>query len=205
MKLYQHFFKRAIDVTSSLIGLILISPFLVIVSLVLFIVNDKKVLFIQTRPGLNGKLFNVIKFRTMNNKRDNCGNLLPDKERVTVFGRFIRSLSIDELPQLLNVLKGDMSLVGPRPLLVEYITLYSQEQAKRHNVRPGMTGWAQVNGRNAISWEQKFKYDVWYVNHISFWLDIKILYFTIKKVFNRDGVNTSLNVTMELFKGNIDE
>jgi lipopolysaccharide/colanic/teichoic acid biosynthesis glycosyltransferase len=201
MKLYQHFLKRIIDITASFIGLTIISPFLVFFAFILFTVNHKKVLFLQTRPGLNGKLFNVIKFRTMTDKRDVNGNLLPDKDRLTSFGRFIRALSIDELPQLINVLKGDMSLVGPRPLLVEYLPLYSQEQAKRHSVRPGMTGWAQVNGRNTISWEQKFDYDIWYVENISLLLDIRILLLTVKKVLVMDGINTSASATMKQFKG----
>lgn len=201
--MYKHFFKRAIDVIASFIGIIIISPFLIIVALVLFIVNNKKVLFLQTRPGLNGKLFSVIKFRTMNDKRDNYGNLLPDKDRVTAFGKFIRSLSIDELPQLINVLKGDMSLVGPRPLSVEYLPLYSQEQAKRHNVRPGITGWAQVNGRNGISWKLKFELDIWYVDHISLILDIKILITTIFNVLNRKGIYKDGDIaSMEAFNGN---
>ena len=182
--MYKHFFKLLLDFALSLIGLVVISPLLV-----------------QTRPGKGGRLFRVIKFKTMNDKRDERGNLLPDGERITVVGRFVRSLSIDELPQVINVLKGDMSLVGPRPLLIEYLPLYSAKQARRHEVRPGITGWAQVNGRNAISWEQKFEYDVWYVDNMSLWLDFKILLLTAKKVFVRDGINASASVTMEPFRG----
>jgi lipopolysaccharide/colanic/teichoic acid biosynthesis glycosyltransferase len=157
--------------------------------------------FIQTRPGKRGKLFKVIKFKTMSDKRDNKGNLLPDDKRITSVGRIVRSLSLDELPQLINVIKGDMSLVGPRPLLVQYLPLYSERQSRRHEVKPGMTGWAQVNGRNAISWEQKFEYDVWYVDNLSLWLDIKILFFTFKKVLLRDGINATDIITMEPFNG----
>jgi lipopolysaccharide/colanic/teichoic acid biosynthesis glycosyltransferase len=201
--MYIHFFKRFLDFTLSFIGLVVIFPLLLIVWILLIVANGGAgAFFVQTRPGKEGRLFRVIKFKTMNEKRDEQGNLLPDGDRLTVVGRLVRSLSIDELPQILNVLKGDMSLVGPRPLLVEYLPFYSQEQAKRHSVRPGMTGWAQVNGRNAISWKKKFEYDVWYVDHINFWLDIKILYLTVKKVFVRDGINASENVTMETFNGN---
>lgn len=201
--MYKKYFKRLIDFVLSLIGLIIISPFLIVVWLLLTIVNrGGGAFFFQTRPGKDGKLFKVIKFKTMSDKRASSGNLLPDKDRITAIGKVIRSLSIDELPQIINVIKGDMSLVGPRPLLVEYLPLYSEEQAKRHNVRPGMTGWAQVNGRNAISWKQKFEYDVWYVENICFLLDVKILILTAKKVFVRDGIDASANITMEPFKGN---
>ena len=158
--------------------------------------------FFQERPGKNEKIFRVIKFKTMNDKRDESGSLLPDAERLTRVGRFVRSTSLDEIPQLLNVIKGDMSLIGPRPLLVQYLPLYNEEQKRRHEVRPGITGWAQVNGRNAISWQQKFEYDVWYVDHVSFILDLKILYKTIQKVFKRDGINSDTSVTMDEFKGN---
>ncbi len=201
--MYKKYFKRLIDFVLSLIGLIIISRFLIVVWLLLTMVNrGGGAFFFQTRPGKDGKLFKVIKFKTMSDKRDSSGNLLPDKDRITAIGKVIRSLSIDELPQIINVIKGDMSLVGPRPLLVEYLPLYSEEQAKRHNVRPGMTGWAQVNGRNAISWKQKFEYDVWYVENICFLLDVKILILTAKKVFVRDGIDASANITMEPFKGN---
>lgn len=202
MKFYQLFLKRKIDIAISIIALIMISPFLIFVSLILFILNKKKVFYLQPRPGLNGKVFKVIKFKTMNDKCDLNGCLLPDKYRITTFGRLIRSLSIDELPQFVNVLKGDMSLVGPRPLLLQYISHYSKDQATRHNVRPGITGWAQINGRNAISWDQKFNYDIWYVNNISFLLDLKIIFLTFKKVLFQNGINSSQKVTMEPFTGN---
>lgn len=200
--MYKNFLKCYLDYILSFFGLVLISPLLLVVWLLLLIANrDAGVFFIQIRPGKNGKLFKVIKFKTMSDKRDSAGNLLPDNERVTSVGRIVRSLSIDELPQLINVLNGNMSLVGPRPLLEQYLPLYSERQARRHEVKPGMTGWAQVNGRNAISWEQKFEYDVWYVDNLSLWLDIKILFLTVKKVFFRDGVNAASDVTMEPFKG----
>ena len=201
--MYKHFFKCFFDFTLSLIGLIVISPILILVCILLFVANgDAGAFFVQTRPGKGGELFKVIKFKTMSDKRDSAGNLLPDSERITSVGRVVRSLSIDELPQLINVLKGDMSLVGPRPLLVQYLPLYSERQLRRHEVKPGMTGWAQVNGRNAISWEQKFEYDVWYVNNLSLWLDIKIVFLTVKRVFFRDGINAGSDITMEPFKGN---
>lgn len=201
--MYKHFLKRFLDFTLSLIGLIVISPILILVWVLLLVANGGAgAVFVQERPGKGGRLFRVIKFKTMNDKRDERGNLLPDGERITVVGRFVRSLSIDELPQVINVLKGDMSLVGPRPLLIEYLPLYSAKQARRHEVRPGITGWAQVNGRNAISWEQKFEYDVWYVDNISLYLDIKILILTVLKVIKQDGVNSGNNVTMKAFKGN---
>jgi lipopolysaccharide/colanic/teichoic acid biosynthesis glycosyltransferase len=200
--MYKTIFKRFLDFILSLIGLVIISPVLVVVWILLVVSNGNAVVFfVQTRPGKGGKLFRVIKFKTMTDKRNSSGELLPDSKRLTPVGRFIRSLSIDELPQLINVLKGEMSLVGPRPLLVEYLPLYSKEQARRHEVRPGMTGWAQVNGRNAISWDQKFEYDVWYVNNMSFWLDIKILFMTLKSVLFRKGINASKHITMEPFNG----
>lgn len=176
-------------------------PLFVLFGLVRFKLGSP-VFFQQARPGLNGKIFNMIKFRSMTDLRDSSGHLLPDSERLTAFGRFLRSTSLDELPGLWNVLKGDMSLVGPRPLLVEYLPLYSAEQARRHEVRPGITGWAQVNGRNAIGWDEKFKLDVWYVEHQSFWLDIKILCLTVYKVFMRKGVNAQGEATMSKFEGN---
>ena len=163
--------------------------------------NGAGAFFFQERPGKNEKIFRVIKFKTMNDKRDESGSLLPDVERLTRVGRFVRSTSLDEIPQLLNVIKGDMSLIGPRPLLVQYLPLYNEEQKRRHEVRPGITGWAQVNGRNAISWQQKFEYDVWYVDHVSLSLDLKIMYKTIQKVFKRDGINSDTSATMEEFKG----
>lgn len=201
--MYQSFFKRLLDFFLSFIGLIGISPLLLCVWISLSIANKKGgAFFTQTRPGKNGKLFKVIKFKTMTDERDKDGVLLPDDKRITKIGKFIRSTSIDELPQIINVLKGDMSLIGPRPLLVEYLPLYSKEQARRHEVRPGMTGWAQVNGRNAITWQQKFELDVWYVDNISLFLDIKILFLTIKKVLVRQDINSATCSTMEAFKGN---
>jgi lipopolysaccharide/colanic/teichoic acid biosynthesis glycosyltransferase len=182
--------------------MIFFSVFFLIVLFILLISNSGKVFFTQDRPGKNGKIFKVIKFKTMNNSRDANGVLLPDSQRLTKVGKFIRSTSLDEIPQLLNILKGDMSLVGPRPLLVSYLNLYTPEQNKRHNVRPGITGWAQVNGRNSISWTQKFEYDVWYVDNISFFLDIKILCLTLKKVIKQEGISSNNNATMEAFKGN---
>lgn len=201
--MYKHFFKRFLDFNLSLIGLVVLSPILLLLWILLFLTNSGAgAVFVQSRPGKGGKLFKVIKFKTMNDKRDSEGNLLADNDRITSVGRIVRSLSIDELPQLINVLKGDMSLVGPRPLLVQYLPLYSERQARRHEVKPGMTGWAQVNGRNAISWEQKFEYDVWYVDNLSLWLDIKIVFLTVKRVFFRDGINAGSDITMEPFKGN---
>ena len=194
--------KRIFDILVALIGLLFLSPIFLFVMIGLSIANKGKPFFLQKRPGKNEKIFSIIKFKTMNDKKDAEGNLLSDAERLTPIGAFVRKTSLDEIPQLINVLKGDMSLVGPRPLLVEYLPLYSPEQARRHKVRPGITGWAQVNGRNAISWKQKFEYDVWYVNNLSFLLDIKILFLTVKKVVCSHGVNASSNVTMEPFKGN---
>lgn len=185
----------------SLIGLILSSPFLLIGIVLLAIANKGKVFFIQERPGYKGKPFSIIKFKTMNDKKDANGELLPDHLRTTLVGKFIRKSSIDELPQLLNVLKGDISLIGPRPLLMEYLPLYSKEQMRRHDVKPGITGWAQVNGRNAITWEKKFEYDLYYVDHLSFLLDVKIFFLTIFKILKTEGVNSASNVTMEKFKG----
>lgn len=200
--MYKRLFKRFLDFFLSLIGVMVISPILFFIWVLLMVANKGAgAFFIQTRPGKGGKLFKVIKFKTMSDQRDLSGNLLPDGERITSVGRIVRSLSIDELPQLINVLKGDMSLVGPRPLLVQYLPLYSERQSMRHEVKPGMTGWAQVNGRNAISWEQKFEYDVWYVDNLSLWLDIKILFLTVKKVFFRDGINAAIDITMEPFNG----
>lgn len=194
--------KRFFDFVVALIGLILLAlPCLVLI----FQIRRKlgaPIFFRQVRPGMNGKLFEMIKFRTMTDACGDDGRLLPDSERLTKFGQWLRSTSLDELPELWNVLKGDMSLVGPRPLLIEYLPLYNSEQARRHEVRPGVTGWAQVNGRNAISWEAKFELDIWYVNNRSLWLDIKILWLTIKKVLVRDGISASGSATMPVFKGN---
>ena len=201
--LYRHFFKRFFDIVIASVGLIVLSPLFLILWIWLSIANKGAgAFFLQERPGKDEKIFKVIKFKTMNDRRDENGNLLPDSERLTTIGRWIRSLSLDEIPQLINVLKGDMSLIGPRPLLVQYLPLYDEVQRRRHEVRPGITGWAQVNGRNAISWQEKFEHDVWYVDHLSLSLDIKILLKTIEKVFKREGINSGTHVTMEEFNGN---
>jgi undecaprenyl phosphate N,N'-diacetylbacillosamine 1-phosphate transferase len=201
--MYKHFIKRIIDFTLSLIGFIIISPVFIIVWIWLTIANKGAgALFFQERPGKGEKIFKVIKFKTMTDQRDASGNLLPDVDRLTKVGNFVRSTSLDEIPQLINVIKGDMSLIGPRPLLVQYLPLYDDTQRRRHEVRPGITGWAQVNGRNAISWTQKFEYDVWYVDNISLSLDVKILVRTIMKVFKREGISSDTSSTMEVFKGN---
>jgi lipopolysaccharide/colanic/teichoic acid biosynthesis glycosyltransferase len=194
--------KRLFDFSVSFIALLMLSPIFLLLALSVRVNIGRPILFTQTRPGLHGKAFTMIKFRTMTNARGADGSLLPDAERLTRFGRFLRATSLDELPELWNVLKGDMSLVGPRPLLMEYLPLYSPEQARRHDVRPGITGWAQVNGRNAISWDEKFKLDVWYVDHQSFWLDMKILFLTVKRVFQRHGISADGEVTMPRFTGN---
>lgn len=199
--MYKSFFKRLLDFIAALIGLLLLSPIFIAVTIALYIANQSKPFFFQTRPGKDEKLFSIIKFKTMNDKKDMEGNLLGDHDRLTAIGSLVRKTSIDELPQLINVIKGDMSLIGPRPLLPQYLPLYSTEQNRRHEVRPGITGWAQVNGRNAISWKQKFDYDVWYVNNCSFLLDIKILLLTLKKVLLREGISSATSVTMEKFKG----
>ena len=200
--MYRSFIKPICDLIFCLGLFIVTSPVFIIIALLLLIVNRGNPFFIQPRPGKNGKIFRVIKFKTMYDRRDAEGDLLPDAERMTTVGKFVRKTSLDEMPQLLNVIKGDMSLIGPRPLLVEYLPLYSTEQARRHEVRPGITGWAQVNGRNAITWEKKFEYDVWYVDHVSFGLDLKILLMTIAKVFKREGISQDGHQTMERFKGN---
>ncbi|WP_353197601.1 sugar transferase [Parapedobacter defluvii] len=200
--MYLNFFKRLIDFIISVVGFFLLSPVFFVLIFCLSVVNQGKPLFFQPRPGKNGKIFKVIKFKTMNDQMDCHGNLLSDAERLTPLGSFVRKTSLDEIPQLLNVIKGDMSLIGPRPLLVQYLSLYSSKQARRHDVRPGITGWAQVNGRNAISWQQKFDYDVWYVDNISFLLDLKILFLTVKKVFVREGISADGHATIEPFKGN---
>lgn len=194
--------KRLFDLVVAAILLILLFPLLLLCALILFCLNCRPVIFTQPRPGYQGKVFQICKFRSMNENRDDDGVLLPDSKRLTPFGKVIRNTSIDELPSLWNVLKGDLSLVGPRPLLVEYLPLYSVEQAKRHLVKPGITGWAQVNGRNAISWQQKFELDVWYVDNQSLWLDIKILFLTIYKVFSRSDINAKDQATMTKFTGN---
>lgn len=200
--MYKNFFKRLIDFFAAVFGLLLLSPILIIVMICLFVANDGHPFFFQPRPGKGGRIFKIIKFKTMNDKKDATGNLLSDAERLTPIGSFVRKTSLDEIPQLINVLKGDMSLIGPRPLLVQYLPLYNEYQARRHEARPGITGWAQVNGRNAITWKQKFDYDVWYVDNISLGLDLKIFFLTIKKVFVREGISAEGQATMEPFKGN---
>lgn len=200
--LYRNFFKRFLDIILSGCALLLLSPIILILWIWLTIANNgADALFFQERPGKDGKIFKVVKFKTMTDERDLNGNLLPDEDRLTKVGQFVRSTSLDELPQLLNILKGDMSFIGPRPLLPEYLPLYSPEQARRHNVRPGLSGWAQVNGRNSISWKQRFEYDVWYVENISFKLDLKIFFLSIKKAFVREGINSATSATMEDFNG----
>ena len=201
--LYKRFFKRFLDFWISLVALIVLAPVLLALTLWLHFANKGAgAYFLQERPGKNGKIFRIIKFKTMTDERDAQGRLLPDEQRLTKIGQFIRSTSMDELPQLLNVLKGDMALIGPRPLLVQYLPLYSKEQARRHEVRPGITGWAQVNGRNAIGWTEKFKLDVWYVDHVSLMTDLQILCLTVAKVLRRDGISEAGQVTMEAFQGN---
>lgn len=198
---YDKYIKRIIDFLLSLIGIIILSPVLLIVSIMVRTKLGSPILFKQERPGLNGKIFKMYKFRTMTNETDENGELLPDEFRLTKFGKFLRSSSLDELPEMFNILKGDMSIVGPRPLLVKYLPLYSERQSHRHDVRPGLTGYAQVNGRNAISWEEKFELDIFYVNNSSFMVDLMIFFKTIKKVFDREGISSGTSVTMEEFKG----
>ncbi|WP_323658881.1 undecaprenyl phosphate N,N'-diacetylbacillosamine 1-phosphate transferase [Aliarcobacter butzleri] len=198
-------FKSLFDKTLALFVIILFSPIYIVVSLLIFFKMGKPILFTQKRPGYKEEIFGIYKFRTMTNDKDKFGNLLPDEQRLVGIGKFIRSTSLDELPQLFNVLKGEMSFIGPRPLLVEYLPLYNQKQKRRHDVKPGITGWAQVNGRNAISWEQKFDYDVWYVDNQSFWLDIKILWLTFLKVVKRSDISSSTSSTMEKFTGSKNE
>ena len=201
--MYKNYFKRVIDFVLVLMALLVIWPFLLIIYIWLTIANKGAgAIFYQERPGMDGEIFKVMKFKTMTDERDAEGNLLPDADRLTKVGKFVRSTSIDELPQLINVLKGDMALIGPRPLLVQYLPLYSKEQARRHEVRPGITGWAQCHGRNAISWTKKFELDVWYVDNVSLLTDIKIILLTIKKVLIREGISQEGNATMEAFNGN---
>lgn len=200
--MYQTIIKPFFDFLSALIGLIILSPIFLIVAISLFIANDGKPFFFQNRPGKNLQIFKIVKFKTMNDKKNSDGNLLSDKERLTLIGSFVRRTSLDEIPQLFNVIKGDMSLIGPRPLLTNYMHLYNNFQNKRHEVKPGITGWAQVNGRNAISWDKKFEYDVWYVENISFILDVKILFKTIQKVIKSEGINAVDAATIEPFNGN---
>ncbi|OUD34790.1 sugar transferase [Flavobacterium sp. FPG59] len=199
--MYKMYLKRILDFILALFGIVILSPVFIVVSIGLFFANNGKPFFFQLRPGKNEKLFKIIKFKTMNDKRDAEGNLRSDELRLTKIGSFVRKTSLDEIPQLINVLKGDMSLIGPRPLLPQYLPLYSEEQKKRHQIKPGITGWAQVNGRNAISWEQKFEYDVWYVTQCSFLLDMKIVLMTVKKVFVKEGISQEGQATMEVFKG----
>ena len=200
--MYKHFFKRFFDFWISLTALICISPILLVVTIWLYYANKGAgAFFFQERPGMNSRIFKVVKFKTMTDERDSSGNLLSDEKRLTKAGRFIRSTSIDELPQLVNVLKGDMALIGPRPLLVQYLPLYSKEQARRHEVRPGISGWAQCHGRNTISWTEKFKLDVWYVDHVSLWTDLQVIWITILKVIKRDGISGEGEATKEAFNG----
>ncbi|SDL39883.1 sugar transferase [Kriegella aquimaris] len=199
--MYKNVIKNILDLLTALIALVALSPLFIGIVVILGISNNGKPFFVQKRPGKNGRIFKILKFKTMNDKKGPDGQLLSDHERMTKIGKFIRKTSLDEIPQLLNVIRGDMSIVGPRPLLVSYLPLYNEEQARRHDVKPGITGWAQINGRNAISWEDKFKYDVWYVRNISFLTDLKILWKTVGKVFNSEGVSASEEVTMELFRG----
>lgn len=201
--MYNLILKRIFDIAIALPVMILTAPGIFIAALLLLAANRGRIFFIQQRPGMNGRPFNIIKFKTMSDRTDQAGQLLQDAQRLHAVGKIIRKLSLDELPQLINVLKGDMSLVGPRPLLMEYLPLYSKEQARRHNVRPGITGWAQVNGRNAISWQDKFKLDVWYVDNISLALDLKILWLTLLKVVKSEGISQNGHATAEKFKGNL--
>ncbi|MET3035635.1 sugar transferase [Chryseobacterium sp. NRRL B-14859] len=200
--MYKEYFKRVLDFCVALVTLTMLSPVFLIVMIGLYFANQGKPFFFQARPGLNEKIFKIIKFKTMNDKKDAEGRLLPDAERLTTIGSFVRKTSLDEIPQLINVLRGDMSLIGPRPLLEQYLPLYNKHQLRRHDVRPGITGWAQVNGRNAISWQKKFDYDIWYVDNLSFVLDLKILFLTVKKVIVREGISQEGQATMEMFKGN---
>ena len=200
--MYKNYFKTLIDKILSLLGMVFLCPVFIVITFALLIDNKGKAFFVQNRPGKNGKIFKIIKFKTMNDKKDAQGNLLSDADRLSVFGKIVRKTSLDEIPQLFNVLIGNMSLIGPRPLLPEYLPLYNSFQNKRHLVKPGITGWAQVNGRNAITWQKKFELDVWYVNHLSFWLDIKIIFLTIKKVFVSEGINAEGEATTIAFKGN---
>ena len=199
--MYKFIIKPTFDFVSSLLGLIILFPLFILITFFLFIANNGKPFFFQSRPGRKGQIFKIIKFKTMNDRKDEEGNFLPDSERLTKVGVFVRKTSLDEIPQLINVLKGDMSLIGPRPLLTQYLHLYNDFQSRRHEVKPGITGWAQVNGRNAISWDKKFEYDVWYVDNVSFTLDVKILFKTILKVVKSDGINAVDAATIEPFDG----
>ncbi len=200
--MYKHYLKNILDFILALIALLILLPLFLVITLFLAIANNGKPFFVQRRPGFKGRIFSIVKFKTMNDKKDSDGNLLSDAERLTTVGKFVRKTSLDEIPQLLNVIKGDMSLVGPRPLLIQYLPLYSSFQNRRHEVKPGITGWAQVNGRNAIDWPTKFKYDVWYVDNVSFLVDIKIVFLTLKKVLIREGISQEGEVTTQYFTGN---
>ncbi len=200
--MYKSFFKRVIDFLLSFIGIIILAPFFIILFVLLYINNNGSPFFVQKRPGLNGRIFTILKFKTMNDRKDKDGKLLPDSVRLTKLGSFVRKTSLDEIPQLLNVLKGDMSLVGPRPLLPDYLSKYSASQARRHDVKPGVTGWVQVNGRNGLDWNKKFELDVWYVDNISFILDVKILFMTVIKVFKSEGINVADVTQIEPFQEN---
>lgn len=199
--MYKNYIKRFFDFIIAFVGLLILSPIFIAVMIGLYFANDGKPFFFQARPGLNEKIFNIIKFKTMNDKKDKDGNLLPDADRLTPIGAFVRKTSLDEIPQLINVLKGDMSLIGPRPLLPQYLPLYNETQRKRHLVRPGITGWAQVNGRNAITWKRKFELDVEYVDNLSFLMDVKVFFSTFKKVFKSEGISADGHVTIEPFNG----
>lgn len=199
--MYKQFFKPLIDILFSIIIILILLPVIIVITIILFFVNKGKPFFFQERPGLNEKSFKLIKFKSMTDMKDNDGNYLPDYKRITKIGYFLRNSSLDELPQLFNVIKGDLSIIGPRPLRMEYLQLYNEKEKKRHNVKPGITGWAQVNGRNSITWKQKFEHDIYYVDNISFFLDIKILLLTIKKVLRKDDINKDSTLTMEPFNG----
>lgn len=200
--MYKNFIKGFLDFTAALLGLIFLSPLFILITLFLYFANQGKPFFIQARPGKNGAIFHIVKFKTMNDKKDKEGKLLPDADRLTTIGTLVRKTSLDEIPQLLNVLKGEMSIIGPRPLLTHYLHLYNDFQNRRHEVKPGITGWAQVNGRNAISWDKKFELDVWYVDHLSFGVDLKILFKTVLKVIKKEGINAADAATIEPFNGN---
>lgn len=200
--MYKNYLKRLFDFTAALLGLLVLSPLFIVVTVGLFFANEGKPFFLQQRPGKKGKIFTIIKFKTMNDKKDAAGKLLPDNERLTKIGSCVRKTSLDEIPQLVNVVKGDMSLIGPRPLLPEYLPLYNNFQKRRHEVKPGITGWAQINGRNAIDWDKKFELDVWYVDNISFLLDMKIVVKTLKKIAIKEGINPANSATTRPFNGN---
>ena len=201
MHLYRNFLKRIVDFIVSLLAFCLLFPLFLIITALLFVANQGSPFFLQARPGKNGRIFRLVNFKTMNDRKDEAGNLLPDADRLTGIGMFIRKTSLDEIPQLINVIKGEMSLIGPRPLLVEYLPLYNEIQKRRHEVRPGITGWAQVNGRNTIGWNEKFELDVWYVDHLEFRLDCKIIFFTLMKVAKSEGISQQGHVTMQKFTG----